>query len=347
MQEVDGSGHLQFLGTILFGLPTHFLTSRQRPQCARLVAAEGCRPSRRYIDVGSQRRLSERPYNSIGKLVGKVGLPKKLERSMSLAGFKQSTRAFTKLLRTIAMAFVATVSSLALSAQVPVPTGEAAQSVQLNGSVEDSTGAVVAGVRVTVAGENRTVTVFTDSTGHFSASVPSGHYAVTATASGFAEERRNVTVLPSQSATVTFILGGPVPVGEAVPRGEPAPGNRDHTSDTTSQREVPGEAAGGNNGGAPRQIPTPLSGHGHYNVPSPDSGARTVSGQFEDWTELTNWLNAQAVHGLRLQSIFAMDKYKNLFVWAFYPGKDQYIVVAANTVVIDHPKTYKSEQLPV
>ncbi len=167
------------------------------------------------------------------------------------------------------------------SCQSPVSVGEGAK-VTLSGTVSDPQGAVVAGAKVTVSevttGIPRTTT--SDSSGHFTISVPPGDFVVTVTKEKFQPASAKVTATAGATKQINFLLnpGGPVPVGE------------------------PG---GHHQAGPPKD-----------DVPEPGDGIAVVEKNCPDYQCLASWLNAQTARNLWLQTVVISGARKSYFTWA-------------------------------
>ena len=95
---------------------------------------------------------------------------------------------------------------LVIGAIVMLPILGYAQESTINGSVTDSTGAVVPGVTVTATNieSGNTFSVVTDERGNFRLPVRVGNYKMAAELPGFTTVNRNLQMLVGQTVVVNF-----------------------------------------------------------------------------------------------------------------------------------------------
>ena len=105
-------------------------------------------------------------------------------------------------------AILSLVVMLALHASIWPPqasTQDYGAQGDLNGTVKDTSGAVLPGVLVSVRGLN--ISVSTDSTGYFALKgIPAGEVTLTASLPSFAAKETGVTVRPGVSSRVEIVL---------------------------------------------------------------------------------------------------------------------------------------------
>src|SRR5258708_31822520 len=92
-------------------------------------------------------------------------------------------------------------------AQKPVPIGQAAPTVRIEGVVRTPQGELLGNIAVSVTSANseKNFTTETHSEANFSVRLPPGQYTITAAAKAFAETTNNISVLPNHSASLVLI----------------------------------------------------------------------------------------------------------------------------------------------